>query len=219
MDLEVFTSPHVPRLHWTRIPQPLPDGLAREGRAVLDEEEKARHGRFRHQRSADMYLGARLFGKTLLGNILGVAPEHVRFSYEEGGKPFLKEYPHLYFNLSHSAGVAAFISSEEGECGVDVEEIKDRDCLNLARHFFSQDEIEALEEANNQGKSSDKMVELFFEIWTQKEAYLKGTGKGLPGGLKHYTVPRVSGEQGLGEFTIENFRPYPKIMGAYALPS
>ena len=215
MDLEVHRLESCPALCWTRIPSPLPSPLEREGMTLLTPEETERYYRFSHMPSREMYLGARLFSKTLLSDLLGCSPDSIRFSLREGGKPYLKNHGDLHFNISHSAGVVAFISSERGEIGVDVEEIRDRDCLNLARHFFSDDEIEELETFG----SKEKMEECFFEIWTQKEAYLKGTGKGLPGGLKHYTVPRISGAEGLGGFLIENFRPYPDVMGAFALPS
>ncbi|MDC7222337.1 MAG: 4'-phosphopantetheinyl transferase superfamily protein [Spirochaetales bacterium] len=215
MDLEIVPSPEIPGLLWTQFPLPLPDSLRREGLALLREEEKGRYERFAHEPSRDMFLAARLFSKTLLGDLLSLPPDRIVFSYKEGGKPYLKDHRDLFFNLSHSAGTAAFISSERGECGVDVEEIKGRDCLSLARHFFSADETALLERT----EPAEAMRELFFEIWTQKEAYLKGTGKGLPGGLKHYTVPRVSGAKEQDGFILGNFRPSSRLMGAYALSS
>jgi 4'-phosphopantetheinyl transferase len=215
MELEIIRSPELSRLCWTRIPSPLPDSLQREGMALLTKEEELRYNRFSCRPAAEMYLGARLFSRTILGDLLSCPPDRIKFSYGEGGKPYLTEERDLFFNISHTAGTIAFISSEEGETGVDVEEIKDRDCLSLARHFFSFKEIETLEKCD----SAESLNELFFRIWTQKEAYLKGTGKGLSGGLKHYTVPCVSRKKNLDGFIIKNFQPFPPIMGAYALSS
>ena len=215
MELPVITHPAVERLCWMKVPSPLPESWKREGRSLLTREEEERYEKFRHNPSQEMFLAARLLAKTLLGDLTGRSPDSLTFSYREEGKPYLAEERELFFNFSHSAQVVAFLSSDKGETGVDVEEVRDRDCLNLARHFFSEGEVEALErEAFQEG-----MIELFFRIWTQKEAYLKGTGKGLPGGLKNFTVPLITGKGGHGGFIIENFLPCPGIMGAYALPS
>ncbi len=215
MEPEIFTHERIGELHWTRIPSPLPSSFQDVCLGLLTDEETARHKRFSHIPSAEMYLAARWFSKTLLSELIGRSAESIRFSYAEGGKPYLADEEDLFFNVSHSAGVIAFISSDRGETGVDVEEIKDRDCLNLARHFFSRQEIGELEKRAD----PQERDELFFRIWTQKEAYLKGTGKGLPGGLKHYTVPCVSGKPVLDGFHIESFDTFPGIAGAYALSS
>jgi 4'-phosphopantetheinyl transferase len=212
---EIITHDRIGELHWTRIPSPLPPSFRESCLALLTDEESARFRRFSHIPSAEMYLAARWFSKTLLSGLIRRPPESIRFSYGEGGKPYLSDEEHLFFNVSHSAGVIAFISSDKGETGVDVEEVKDRDCLNLARHFFSRREIGELEKRTDPRERD----ELFFRIWTQKEAYLKGTGKGLPGGLKHYTVPCVSRESELDGFLIESFHSFPGIMGAYAFSS
>ncbi len=198
-----------------KIPTPLPPAFVSEGMRLMSPEEKERYHRFSHIPSREMYLAARWFSRTLLGELVRRPPDTLEFIKGEGGKPYLVHDRDLFFNVSHSAGTIAFISSERGETGVDVEEARDRDCLNLARHFFSPREIKALEREN----SPEGVVDLFFRIWTQKEAYLKGTGKGLPGGLKHYTVPCVSGDSLLDGFFIESFDPGPGIRGAYALVS
>ncbi len=213
MELEIHRYDRYPELFWTRLSSPLSSSMEREGLLLMTAEEEERYYRFSHIPSREMYLIARLFSKTLLGEKLGCPPDQIRFSLREGGKPYLTNHRELRFNISHSAGVVAFISSEKGETGVDVEEVRDRDCLNLARHFFSEEETKVLEGF----REKERMEECFFEIWTQKEAYLKGTGKGLPGGLKDYTVPRISGDPSLGGFQVENFRPYPDVMGAMAL--
>jgi len=212
---EILRHDRVRELCWIRIPSPLPDSFIREGMSLMSREEKDRYERFSHIPSREMYLAARWFSRTLLGELVGRPPESLEFILGEGGKPYLADNRELFFNVSHSAGTVAFISSEKGETGVDVEEVRDRDCLNLARHFFSTGEIRALERE----KTPEEMVELFFRIWTQKEAYLKGTGKGLPGGLKHYTVPCITGKTELYGFRIESFDPGPGIAGAYALSS
>jgi len=51
------------------------------------------------------------------------------------GKPYFKEYPNIYFNLSHAANyaVAAFGSAE---LGVDIE-APGRFCEKIVRHFFT----------------------------------------------------------------------------------
>ena len=61
------------------------------------------------------------------------------------------------------------------EIGVDVECFDRRvECLALARRYFAPSEITALEALDGAGQR-----QLFFRLWTSKEAAMKATGEGL----------------------------------------
>lgn len=88
------------------------------------------------------------------------------------GKPFFKNYPHIFFSISHCEGLAVCLISNSN-CGVDAERIRPvRD--GVVRRVFSQDEKEWL--YSRQGNERD----IFFtSLWTLKEAFAKTDGRGI----------------------------------------
>ena len=100
------------------------------------------------------------------------------YGYGRNGKPYFKNYP-LQFNLSHS-GSYVFCGVSHQEIGVDIQEIRDVKEVSLAKRFFSERESMALEFCENDEERS----QLFFRMWTRKEAYGKLTGQGLAGIMK-----------------------------------
>lgn len=97
------------------------------------------------------------------------------FAYEEGGKPFLKDHPHIHFNLSHCrAGAACAVADHP--VGVDMETVRPyKDAL--ARHALSDDEYARV-------AASPDPAAAFIRLWTMKEAFAKLTGRGLRDELK-----------------------------------
>ena len=102
------------------------------------------------------------------------------------GKPYLPDYPHLIFNLSHSDNLAvlglAYCPHGNCEIGVDLEKISaDRDHMSIAERFFHPEEFTAI------NLSADRACK-FTEIWTKKESYLKMLGTGLKTPLNSFSV-------------------------------
>ena len=85
----------------------------------------------------------------------------------QNGKPYIKQNP-LYFNLSHTEGLAVVCISDT-EIGVDCERI-DYDfaskIVGFSKRYFHENELNFLE-------NNDYSPNTFFEIWTKKEAYIK----------------------------------------------
>ena len=98
-------------------------------------------------------------------------PAQLRFSYGPYGKPFLADYPHLHFNLSHCARAVMCVVSNT-EVGCDVEEIPSQLEQELLDLCFSAEEQRLIRQSNT------PMVE-FTRLWTSKEALLKLHGTGL----------------------------------------
>ncbi|QOR34870.1 4'-phosphopantetheinyl transferase superfamily protein [Clostridium sp. 'deep sea'] len=94
------------------------------------------------------------------------------FAKNEYGKPYLTEYPHIHFNVSHAGNwVVSAISNNS--VGIDVEEIKPVD-FEIAKRFFAKEEYLTL-----LNTKESEQLEYFFKIWTLKESYIKAIGKGL----------------------------------------
>jgi len=99
-------------------------------------------------------------------------------------KNLKKNKLNIKFNLSHSGQFAIFAFNLDSDIGVDIEAIvenpKQRE---LVHRFFSKKEQEDL----NSLPENQKTL-AFFKCWTQKEAFLKATGKGFSLSLKDFDV-------------------------------
>ena len=119
---------------------------------------------------------ATLFGKLLLLRALQ------RKSYDTGlqklhslavtrdGKPFIPGGP--AFNISHSVDMVVLAVISSGAVGIDIEKIRPVDMADYSRYL---PEVANLPEEYD----ANRVNNIFFDCWTQKEAVLKGCGKGL----------------------------------------
>ena len=132
-----------------------------------ERREKVFYYRFPRDRklSAVVYLLLRL----ALMEKYGIN-EPVVFAYGKNGKPFLRDYPNIHFNLSHCHSAAVCVIADT-EVGVDVQEIAPVSD-DLARRVLSVEEYSGY-------KASLRPDELFCKMWTAKESRLKRTGRGI----------------------------------------
>ena len=117
-----------------------------------------------------------------------------QLDYAAEGKPQLKDYPQIHFNWSHCrCGAVCGVSS--AAIGVDAEAIRPyKD--SLARYTLNETEYRRVAESHSPDKA-------FVRLWTQKEALLKMTGKGLRTDLKTVlTQEREQVEAALNEKTV-----------------
>lgn len=110
--------------------------------------------------------------------------ENYRVEKNEHGKPFLPDYPHIHFNLSHCKGLIV-CGFSEAEIGVDAELIRPYNG-KAAKRIFSSEEMEQV----SRSKCPDEM---FFRFWTLKEALGKNLGTGLFSSLSE-AVFQIDGE-------------------------
>ncbi len=93
----------------------------------------------------------------------------------EHGKPLAKTSGEsVYFNISHTKGLAVLAYSENSEVGVDTERVR-KAPERIAERYFTREEHLFLRE----GEEDGSLAERFFRIWTAKEACMKYTGDGL----------------------------------------
>jgi 4'-phosphopantetheinyl transferase len=115
--------------------------------------------------------------RLLLSRYLSVGAREVTFAYGVHGKPALAEGRHesrLHFNMSHSGDLAFYVVGTDGELGVDVEQVRPVEVLNLAPQVFSAAEIASLRRL-----PAERQLQRFFVLWTALEAVVKATGAGL----------------------------------------
>lgn len=105
------------------------------------------------------------------------------FRYGESGKPYLENYPELYFSLSHSEDYVVCAISDK-EIGVDIQKEKDNPLERVVARFFSTKENIIYQNLS----SNEEKRSWFYRTWSAKEAYIKLTGKGLGQGLSTFSV-------------------------------
>lgn len=117
------------------------------------------------------------------------------FTFNEHGKPFLKEHPDVHFSISHcKEAVGCYVSDRP--CGLDIEHIR-KAKEDLVRHTMSLQETESI--------FSSRFPDIVFtRLWTQKEAVLKLAGTGIVDDLHGVLAPERL--QGIELQTVEN--PY-----------
>lgn len=96
-------------------------------------------------------------------------------SVMDGGKPYLRDYPHIHFNLSHCDGMVS-CGLSENNIGIDCEK-KRKVSYRVIKRCFSEKEAQYI---NN----SEDIDLAFTKLWTLKESCIKYTGLGLKAGLK-----------------------------------
>jgi 4'-phosphopantetheinyl transferase len=172
--------PHLARdvVHIWCLPLDLPQQEQERCLSLLAPDEKTRAEKFYFEKARDHFIAGRGLLRTLLGGYLKMEPAHLQLGYEPQGKPVLQgnlQNLPIQFNISHSEGLGVFALSLDHRVGVDIECVRPMaDLDDLAQHFFT-----AKESALISSLSGNRKQELFYKIWTCKEAYLKAVGAGL----------------------------------------
>jgi 4'-phosphopantetheinyl transferase len=145
---------------------------------VLNDQERQRAGRYRFTQDRDRFILRRCLLRQLLGRYLASEPASLPIAGDERGKPYLvgrMGVEPLSFNLSHSRGMAVYAITRGLAVGIDVEYCRgDLDFLRIAERCFSPAEAAWLRSIPGPSRR-----EVFFLLWTCKEACVKATGEGL----------------------------------------
>lgn len=102
--------------------------------------------------------------------------EPLEFTYGEKEKPYLRNYPNIFFNLSHAGGYCACGVSDE-EIGIDLQDYRPMR-ENITCKICTQNEINEVYGGENPTPS-----ETTCRMWCMKESYGKLTGNGFTQGF------------------------------------
>ena len=142
------------------------DGISydsmKEYEVLLPEYRREKIARFKNDSDKLRSLAAGLLIRSAVGDS--------EIAFNEHGKPYAKDSD-ARFSVSHS-GERVILSVDRNDTGADVEQLVQKDYLNLAKRFFHPNELEYVMTEVNETSA-------FFEIWTRKEAYLKMLGAGI----------------------------------------
>lgn len=181
-----------------------------------DEQEKAAKFKFDVHRERYIIFHACL--RDILSRCLQTKPEALIFELGPHKKPYLKHNSELCFNLSHSENQAIVAITRNADIGVDIEKKKKENMNELAKRFFSEAEFSYLNALPPVSR-----VDVFYQFWAHKEAFIKATGLGLSQGLKSFTIglnpSRLlhADNINVNDWTIQNFNWNPAFASAFAV--
>lgn len=114
-----------------------------------------------------------LFGKLLLIQglrIFKIESSLLNMQYNIYNRPYLNDVA-IDFNISHSGNTVVCAISDEGNIGIDIEEVSCVDLLDYCQVFQDEEWSDII--------SSNDPYKKFFSYWTKKEAAVKADGRGL----------------------------------------
>ena len=153
------------------------DGREREALACLDEPELSRRNAYLYPGPRRRFSLCRAALRAILAGHLGCRTDQIAFAATEHGKPFalLRGRPApVSFNLSHSGEHGLIAVAPAGRLGVDVEErTARRDLDGLAGTVFGPEE-----RTEFAATPESRKLQMFFRLWTIKEAIIKAFGTG-----------------------------------------
>ena len=138
---------------------------------LVPEDQQSQALKFKHTfgqyTSLKSYL---MLVELLVSQGVIVADTPLRFETNSHGKPYLIDFPHIHFNISHCPKAIA-VAVDTLPIGVDVERfVNPSDSL---LHYCMNDDEEL------QVRQSEVPERTFAIYWTQKEALFKQRGTGI----------------------------------------
>lgn len=151
---------------------------------LIDLEKKHKIEKFINKKDKLRALIGEILIRTIICERLNIKNKHIKFDKNKYGKPYLKEYQKLSFNISHSGDFVVF-AIDNKSVGIDIEKIEYIEYEKIAKSFFTASEFDYITQ-------NDSIIDLckFYEIWTLKESYIKCCGQGLSMPLKSFSIER-----------------------------
>ncbi|MGK0550650.1 4'-phosphopantetheinyl transferase family protein [Enterococcus faecalis] len=124
---------------------------------------------------------AGLLVKAMVNEVYPSQNSEIAFFKNYYGKPYIKGFSNIYFNISHS-GDFVCCSISDTEVGVDIEKINTNLDIEFFENIFSDEEwSQVMDKKSNN-------YDVFFSLWTLKESYVKKIGRGLSKELNSFSI-------------------------------
>ncbi|MEN6369880.1 MAG: 4'-phosphopantetheinyl transferase superfamily protein [Thermotogota bacterium] len=175
-------------------------GPSEPSTAALSSEEVQRLRRRLGETDRRCALVAWTSQREILSRYLACAPRDVPLERDGNGRPFLRPSGSVEHSMAHSGDWMMLAVSCIGPVGLDLERVdRSLDVGRLAARFFAREDAAALAVL-----PSAEQAEAFFRAWTEKEAYLKGVGGGVPSRLRSVQVEFdfQTGSRAVGEWSL-----------------
>ena len=191
--------------------------------SILSDNEKTKIKKYISKGLRSRHIVSTGLARVLISNYTTYKPNDIIFKYNEFGKPFVSPDSNgnnLFFNLSHSYNYVVYVFTRNMPIGIDVEKVKElADMEGVVDLCFSESEKKWFSKV-----SSDKKEEIFYKIWTAKEAYIKAIGKGFSFSPKRISlgqqienrlfVKEIEGNGDNNLWKLITFNPYPDFISS-----
>ena len=164
---------------------------------MVSEQRREQALQFKHAFGQYACLKSYLMLQDLLREHYGIEGDLV-FSYNEHGKPMLKEVSNIHFSISHCKEAIA-VAVADRPVGIDVE------TLRMPSEALAEKVMDKGEKLRFD--ISDTPEDLFTALWTAKEAVMKCRGTGIVMEELPEILYKVR-----DEMILETTRPYPNIV-------
>lgn len=179
----------------------------------LSPPERERMARYRHGIDQRRYAIGRYLTRRVIAQRTGASPDQIEILIDANGRPYVFGAPS--FNIAHSGDHVAVAFSEAGAIGLDIEEVRHPPPEEVMESVFHENETNAYRSA-----SADMGIELFYQLWTRKEAVLKALGEGLKNDPRQFDVSQNHvdiANHRQGRIAIANLRIGDRHKGAIAV--
>ena len=164
---------------------------------MVSEQRREQALQYKHAFGQYACLKSYLILQDLLREHYGIEGDLV-FSYNEHGKPMLKEVSNIHFSISHCKEAIA-VAVADRPVGIDVE------TLRMPSEALAEKVMDKGEKLRFD--ISDTPEDFFTALWTAKEAVMKCRGTGIVMEELPEILYKVR-----DEMIIETTRPYPNIV-------
>ena len=164
---------------------------------LVSEQRREQALQYKHAFGQYACLKSYLMLQDLLREHYGIEGDLV-FSYNEHGKPMLKEVSNIHFSISHCKEAIA-VAVADRPVGIDVE------TLRMPSEALAEKVMDKGEKLRFD--ISDTPEDFFTAIWTAKEAVMKCRGTGIVMEELPEILYKVR-----DEMILEATRPYPNIV-------
>lgn len=185
----------------------LNEGERQQSLDILTPERKAKALRFRRFKDQNRSIATGLLEAYALLQTLGSSKSAYLIEKGPEGKPYLKDYPEIHYNISH-AGNWIVCGIGDQPLGIDVESA-DKYTERVVTRFFQTEEAEDILLEQN----IEVRKEIFAEYWVMKESFMKLSGGGFSIPLKSFYSNRKTGEIRLGNSIPKEWQEVLKDMG------
>lgn len=170
--------------------------------SILSEAEKNRAAAFRSCAARRLFVAGRVLCRSIIANLLGCTPQALCLAITPSGRPYLRDYPDIDFNLSHTGDCIALAICRSGRIGIDIERpdaFSEKEGCEIMPMILSEQELDQVYQLDKRYRH-----DVFLACWVQKEAALKCFGQGFladpqsvmlaPGNATFGSINQASGE-------------------------
>lgn len=155
---------------------------------MLDQQERKRASLFFSNNSKRQFILCRAALRANLCSLYDLKNSDLRIFAERNEKPraTVRDKPvSIQFNVSHSFDHGLLAFARSGRIGVDIEDRHHRPHIDEILYLvFSSKEQHLLRHS-----SGTKRRQVFFRLWTFKEALIKATGEGFRRDTSAFSIP------------------------------